>query len=91
MTVVRIPNHIFFLKHLVIVFILNLAISSSPAKPRSASKYEPSNGARTVGPSSGLNIPRRSTTIYEKNASNEKTNVTTDTAYVFLKFFYISF
>uniref|UniRef100_A0A336LRR4 MAP/microtubule affinity-regulating kinase 3 n=1 Tax=Culicoides sonorensis TaxID=179676 RepID=A0A336LRR4_CULSO len=54
-------------------------IASSPAKPRSASKYEPTNGARTVGPSSGLNMPRRSTTLYEKNASNEKTNVTTDT------------
>ncbi|XP_063707014.1 serine/threonine-protein kinase MARK2 isoform X4 [Culicoides brevitarsis] len=54
-------------------------IASSPAKPRSASKYEPMNGARTVGPSSGLNVPRRSTTLYEKNASNEKTNVATDT------------
>uniref|UniRef100_A0A336LST4 MAP/microtubule affinity-regulating kinase 3 n=2 Tax=Culicoides sonorensis TaxID=179676 RepID=A0A336LST4_CULSO len=57
-------------------------IASSPAKPRSASKYEPTNGARTVGPSSGLNMPRRSTTLYEKNASNEKTNVTTDTTLV---------
>ncbi|XP_063707103.1 serine/threonine-protein kinase MARK2 isoform X14 [Culicoides brevitarsis] len=57
-------------------------IASSPAKPRSASKYEPMNGARTVGPSSGLNVPRRSTTLYEKNASNEKTNVATDTPLV---------
>lgn len=52
--------------------------ASSPAKPRSAFKYEPSNGARTVGPSSGLNMPRRSTTLYEKNASNEKTNTTSE-------------
>ncbi|XP_059608365.1 serine/threonine-protein kinase MARK2-like isoform X3 [Phlebotomus argentipes] len=47
---------------------------SSPAKPRSsATKYDPTNGNRTVGPS-GM-IPRRSTTLYEKTSSTEKTNV----------------
>ncbi|XP_037917780.1 serine/threonine-protein kinase MARK2 isoform X13 [Hermetia illucens] len=45
---------------------------TSPAKPR-ASKYDPPNGNRTVGPS-GM-IPRRSTTLYEKTSSTEKTNV----------------
>ncbi|XP_055921739.1 serine/threonine-protein kinase MARK2 isoform X6 [Eupeodes corollae] len=46
---------------------------TSPAKPRSSSKYDPTNGNRTVGPS-GM-IPRRSTTLYEKTSSTEKTNV----------------
>uniref|UniRef100_A0A1L8DKI7 MAP/microtubule affinity-regulating kinase 3 n=1 Tax=Nyssomyia neivai TaxID=330878 RepID=A0A1L8DKI7_9DIPT len=47
---------------------------SSPAKPRSSvTKYDPTNGNRTVGPS-GM-IPRRSTTLYEKTSSTEKTNV----------------
>ncbi|XP_052873115.1 serine/threonine-protein kinase par-1 [Anopheles cruzii] len=55
---------------------------SSPAKARTTSsstgtKYDPSNGARTVGPSAGL-MPRRSTTLYEKTSSTEKTNSTTD-------------
>lgn len=49
--------------------------SASPAKPRttSASKYDPTNGNRTVGPSGVM--PRRSTTLYEKTSSTEKTNV----------------
>ncbi|XP_055620462.1 serine/threonine-protein kinase MARK2-like isoform X25 [Toxorhynchites rutilus septentrionalis] len=54
---------------------------SSPAKPRTASttggKFDPSNGPRTVGPSAGM-MPRRSTTLYEKTSSTEKTNSTTD-------------
>ncbi|XP_053669981.1 MAP/microtubule affinity-regulating kinase 3 [Anopheles nili] len=55
---------------------------SSPAKARTTSsststKYDPSNGARTVGPSAGL-MPRRSTTLYEKTSSTEKTNSTAD-------------
>lgn len=54
---------------------------SSPAKPRTTSttsgKFDPSNGSRTVGPSAGL-MPRRSTTLYEKTSSTEKTNSTTD-------------
>lgn len=54
---------------------------SSPAKPRTTStttgKFDPSNGNRTVGPSAGL-MPRRSTTLYEKTSSTEKTNATTD-------------
>ncbi|XP_035893632.1 MAP/microtubule affinity-regulating kinase 3 isoform X12 [Anopheles stephensi] len=55
---------------------------SSPAKARTTSsststKYDPSNGSRTVGPSAGL-MPRRSTTLYEKTSSTEKTNSTTD-------------
>lgn len=54
---------------------------SSPAKPRTtsttSSKFDPSNGSRTVGPSAGL-MPRRSTTLYEKTSSTEKTNSTTD-------------
>ncbi|GAB0096129.1 MAP/microtubule affinity-regulating kinase 3 [Sergentomyia squamirostris] len=48
---------------------------SSPAKPRtSTTKYDPTNGNRTVGPATGM-IPRRSTTLYEKTSSTEKTNV----------------
>lgn len=48
----------------------------SPVKPRTVSKYDPANGNRTVGPSSGGGIiPRRSTTLYEKTSSTEKTNV----------------
>ncbi|XP_058174010.1 MAP/microtubule affinity-regulating kinase 3-like isoform X2 [Anopheles ziemanni] len=55
---------------------------SSPAKARTTSsststKYDPSNGSRTVGPSAGF-MPRRSTTLYEKTSSTEKTNSTTD-------------
>lgn len=52
-----------------------LAALASPVKPRSSatSKFDPSNGNRTVGPS-GM-IPRRSTTLYEKTSSTEKTNV----------------
>lgn len=55
---------------------------SSPAKPRTTStttgKFDPSNGNRTVGPSAGGMMPRRSTTLYEKTSSTEKTNATTD-------------
>lgn len=58
---------------------------SSPAKPRTTSttsgKFDPSNGSRTVGPSAGL-MPRRSTTLYEKTSSTEKTNSTADSAMV---------
>ncbi|KAL5286417.1 MARK1 family protein [Megaselia abdita] len=46
---------------------------TSPVKPRTT-KYDPTNGNRTVGPSSGI-APRRSTTLYEKTSSTEKTNV----------------
>lgn len=52
----------------------NDTTSSSPAKPRSSTKFDPTNGNRTVGPS-GM-IPRRSTTLYEKTSSTEKTNAT---------------
>lgn len=82
------------LSHLCFLNFLNnkekkiVAIASSPAKPRNTYKYEPSNGARTVGPSSGMNIPRRSTTLYEKNAlDTEKSNVSTDNTYVFCVLF----
>ncbi|XP_055620443.1 serine/threonine-protein kinase MARK1-like isoform X6 [Toxorhynchites rutilus septentrionalis] len=58
---------------------------SSPAKPRTASttggKFDPSNGPRTVGPSAGM-MPRRSTTLYEKTSSTEKTNSTTDPTFI---------
>ncbi|XP_055590886.1 mucin-5AC-like [Uranotaenia lowii] len=58
---------------------------SSPAKPRTtstvSSKFDPSNGNRTVGPSAGM-MPRRSTTLYEKTSSTEKTNATTDSAFI---------
>ncbi|XP_065091782.1 serine/threonine-protein kinase MARK1-like isoform X3 [Ochlerotatus camptorhynchus] len=58
---------------------------SSPAKPRTTStttgKFDPSNGNRTVGPSAGL-MPRRSTTLYEKTSSTEKTNATTDSTFI---------
>ncbi|XP_023171815.2 serine/threonine-protein kinase MARK2 isoform X10 [Drosophila hydei] len=47
---------------------------NSPAKPRTTAKYDPTNGNRTVGGTSGI-IPRRSTTLYEKTSSTEKTNV----------------
>ncbi|KRG04937.1 uncharacterized protein Dmoj_GI20735, isoform I [Drosophila mojavensis] len=47
---------------------------NSPAKPRTAAKYDPTNGNRTVSGTSGI-IPRRSTTLYEKTSSTEKTNV----------------
>ncbi|XP_070139775.1 serine/threonine-protein kinase MARK2 isoform X14 [Drosophila kikkawai] len=47
---------------------------NSPAKPRTATKYDPTNGNRTVSGTSGI-IPRRSTTLYEKTSSTEKTNV----------------
>lgn len=63
---------------------------SSPAKPRSTTKFDPTNGNRTVGPS-GM-IPRRSTTIYEKTSSTEKTNaVPADSKYVFFCFFFSNF
>lgn len=53
----------------------HLPASASPSKPRttSASKYDPTNGNRTVGPCGVM--PRRSTTLYEKTSSTEKTNV----------------
>lgn len=56
-------------------FLFRSAALASPVKPRSSatSKFDPSNGNRTVGPS-GM-IPRRSTTLYEKTSSTEKTNV----------------
>ncbi|XP_053684497.1 serine/threonine-protein kinase MARK2-like isoform X2 [Sabethes cyaneus] len=58
---------------------------SSPVKPRTTNttsgKFDPSNGARTVGPSAGL-MPRRSTTLYEKTSSTEKTNSTADSTMV---------
>ncbi|XP_037712611.1 serine/threonine-protein kinase MARK2 isoform X19 [Drosophila subpulchrella] len=47
---------------------------NSPAKPRTVTKYDPTNGNRTVSGTSGI-IPRRSTTLYEKTSSTEKTNV----------------
>ncbi|KAH8320054.1 hypothetical protein KR074_012265 [Drosophila pseudoananassae] len=47
---------------------------NSPAKPRTATKYDPTNGNRSVSGTSGI-IPRRSTTLYEKTSSTEKTNV----------------
>ncbi|XP_062558549.1 serine/threonine-protein kinase MARK1-like isoform X4 [Armigeres subalbatus] len=59
---------------------------SSPAKPRTTStttgKFDPSNGNRTVGPSAGGMMPRRSTTLYEKTSSTEKTNATTDNTFI---------
>ncbi|XP_067627704.1 serine/threonine-protein kinase MARK2 isoform X8 [Eurosta solidaginis] len=49
------------------------ATLNSPAKPRTSTKYDTTNTNRTtVGPS-GM-IPRRSTTLYEKTSSTEKTN-----------------
>ncbi|XP_055529096.1 serine/threonine-protein kinase MARK2-like isoform X29 [Wyeomyia smithii] len=58
---------------------------SSPVKPRTTNttsgKFDPSNGARTVGPSAGL-MPRRSTTLYEKTSSTEKTNSTADSTFI---------
>lgn len=52
-----------------------LASATSPAKPRAAlNKFDASSsGNRTVG-----QIPRRSTTLYEKTSSTEKTNSSTD-------------
>lgn len=50
--------------------------ASSPAKPRATTKYDPANGNQTVGPSSGGGImQRRSTRLYEKTLSSEKTSV----------------
>jgi len=50
--------------------------SSSPAKSRTSSKFDPANGNQTVGPSSGGGImQRRSTRLYEKTLSSEKTSV----------------
>ncbi|XP_055715138.1 uncharacterized protein LOC129809346 [Phlebotomus papatasi] len=61
---------------------------SSPAKPRSSTtKYDPTNGNRTVGPS-GM-IPRRSTTLYEKTLSSEKTNVVPGESKYVIFFFYL--
>ncbi|XP_058465620.1 serine/threonine-protein kinase MARK1-like isoform X11 [Malaya genurostris] len=58
---------------------------SSPVKPRTtgttSNKFDPSNGSRTVGPSAGM-MPRRSTTLYEKTSSTEKTNSTADSAFI---------
>ncbi|XP_070508283.1 serine/threonine-protein kinase MARK2-like isoform X7 [Chironomus tepperi] len=53
--------------------------ATSPVKPHATiTKYDAaSNVNRTVGPAGGL-IPRRSTTLYEKTSSTEKTNVSTD-------------
>lgn len=53
--------------------------TSSPAKPRTTiSKFEaPSSANRTAGL-----IPRRSTTLYEKTSSTEKTNASTDNTMV---------
>lgn len=54
-------------------------VLASPAKPRNAaSKFDAaSTGNRTVG-----QIPRRSTTLYEKTSSTEKTNASTDNTWV---------
>ncbi|XP_055308271.1 MAP/microtubule affinity-regulating kinase 3-like [Sitodiplosis mosellana] len=50
--------------------------ASSPAKSRTTSKFDPANGNQTVGPSSGGGImQRRSTRLYEKTLSSEKTSV----------------
>lgn len=50
--------------------------SSSPAKTRTSSKFDPTNGNQTVGPSSGGGMmQRRSTRLYEKTLSSEKTSV----------------
>lgn len=50
--------------------------ASSPAKSRASSKFDPANGNQTVGPSSGGGImQRRSTRLYEKTLSSEKTSV----------------
>nr|XP_036230567.1 serine/threonine-protein kinase MARK2 isoform X6 [Bactrocera oleae] len=46
---------------------------NSPAKPRTSTKYDTSNTNRTTVGTSGM-IPRRSTTLYEKTSSTEKTN-----------------
>ncbi|XP_058837271.1 serine/threonine-protein kinase MARK1-like isoform X13 [Topomyia yanbarensis] len=58
---------------------------SSPVKPRTtgttSGKFDPSNGSRTVGPSAGM-MPRRSTTLYEKTSSTEKTNSTADSTFI---------
>lgn len=51
----------------------NESAASSPAKPRPI-KYDPTNGNQTVGPSGGGLIQRRSTRLYEKTMSNEKTS-----------------
>ncbi|XP_031627402.1 serine/threonine-protein kinase MARK2-like isoform X3 [Contarinia nasturtii] len=51
--------------------------ASSPAKSRATSKFiDPANGNQTVGPSSGGGLmQRRSTRLYEKTLSSEKTSV----------------
>ncbi|XP_053963055.1 MAP/microtubule affinity-regulating kinase 3 isoform X2 [Anastrepha ludens] len=46
---------------------------NSPAKPRTSTKYDTSNTNRTTVGTTGM-IPRRSTTLYEKTSSTEKTN-----------------
>lgn len=62
----------------------SLPALNSPAKPRTATKYDPTNGNRTVSGTSGI-IPRRSTTLYEKTSSTEKTNVIpAETKYVWV-------
>lgn len=56
-------------------FVHKTSAASSPAKPRTTSKYDPSNGNQTVGPSSGGGImQRRSTRLLEKTLSSEKTS-----------------
>lgn len=56
-------------------FVKFLLASSSPAKPRTTiNKFDTTSSTnRTVGM-----IPRRSTTLYEKTSSNEKTNASAD-------------
>lgn len=64
----------FFIKSINIICSCFLIALNSPAKPRTTTKFDPNNGNRTVSGTSGI-IPRRSTTLYEKTSSTEKTNV----------------
>lgn len=74
--IINCPNSSLLTRRLRYYLSFRLTAVPSPAKPRTTSKYDPANGNRTVGPSSGGGIiPRRSTTLYEKTSSTEKTNV----------------
>lgn len=73
-----------------LLFSLSLASShtaiSSP-KPRYTPKYDPTNSSNRPSATVSM-MPRRSTTLYEKTSSTEKTNaISTDSKYVYVEIY----
>lgn len=77
-------------KKLTFFFSSSLASSrtaiSSP-KPRYTPKYDPTNSSNRPSATVSM-MPRRSTTLYEKTSSTEKTNaISTDSKYVYVEIY----